>query len=99
MILSSTIPPGDITQVPIDFISSLSIGETIVSSSVVISVYSGGEGIPSLTAASSINGTEVVVTFSEGTAGVIYKVVVGVTTSLSQTLSKRTYIAVIGDPL
>lgn len=85
-----------------DFISKLAAGETISGTPVVTcTVWSGVDASPSnvVSGTASVSGTKAVQTLTGGIAGVIYKLVCVVVTSLGQTLTLTGYLAVIGDPL
>lgn len=81
------------------FISQLAIGETISTQAVVATVYTGVDVTPSaiVSGSAAASGTDVTQTITAGVAGVIYKLVCTITTSLGQTLQLPGYLAVAPD--
>lgn len=79
-----------------DFISDLSVGETISGATVTATVWSGTDPSPSsiISGAASISGTQVSQKLTAGVAGNIYAVTCTATTSLSQTLVRSAYLVV-----
>jgi len=82
-----------------DFIADLAVSETISSATVTVTVYSGTDASPSSlkSGSATISGTSVYQTFTGGTAGVLYGIVVAATTSTSQVLTRVALLAIIPD--
>lgn len=80
--------------VPADFISRLAASETIVSAVATSSVYSGVDPVGLTLGTPELNNTIVLTKVSGGVAGVIYEIVVTVTTSQGQILELAGYYAV-----
>ena len=93
--------PGEVKKLVFDFISNLAVGETISTKSVAAYVWSGVDGTPGslISGSATASGTKVTQSVAGGIAGVIYKLVCTITTSLSQTLTLVGYLAVIEDPI
>ena len=79
-----------------DFISALAVGETLVTATVVATVYSGVDPAPAaiLSGAPTISGTTVLQSVTGGVVGCIYGLTCTVTTSLGQTVSSSGFFAV-----
>ena len=90
---------GDTASVTFDFTSRLGSGETISTSSVAASTYSGTDASPSaiISGSASASGAVVSQNITAGTAGVIYELLCTITTSAGQTLTMSAYLAVIPD--
>ena len=90
---------GETKNVPFDFISDLAIGETISTSVVTCSVYSGTDASPSsvISGSSSNSGTKVTQKITGGTLGVVYELLCTITTSAGQTLELVGILAVVPD--
>lgn len=87
---------GDILYIPLDFTSRLVLGETITSRGLSVSTYSGVDANPSaLLLGSSLSGNIVTAQITGGLIGVIYEVFCNVGTSLGQTVSQASYLAVV----
>ncbi len=82
-----------------DFGGSLGPSETILSAVATASVYSGTDLIPGnlISGSASWSGSQVSQNLAAGTLGVLYEVLVTVTTSLGQTLQLSSFIAVVPD--
>lgn len=98
----STQPPKLVGQTKIytwDFLSDLAVGETISTETVVMTVYSGTDAAPAamLSGAASASGSVVSQKLTAGVLGVIYEALCTITTSLGQTLSQCSFIAVVPD--
>lgn len=80
-----------------DFASLLAAGETISTTAVTASVYSGTDASPSsiLSGSPSSSGTVLTQAVTAGTLGVIYQVIAQITTSASQTLQLASLIAIV----
>ena len=95
------LPPkliGETRTYQVDFASLLAAGETISSvATTVASVYSGTDASPSaiLSGSASNSGSVVSQKITAGTLGVIYQILLQVTTSTSQILQIVGLIAVI----
>ena len=75
-----------------DFISRLGVSQSISTATMTVTVYSGNESSPSLTAGSgSISGTKVTSILSGGLLGATYNVQCAITTSLGQTLDIQAF--------
>lgn len=87
---------GESSHAVFDFISRLGVSETISTASVVATVYSGVDALPSavVSGAAAISGTQVTQLLTAGVAGTIYQLVCTITTSLGQTLSIPAFLAV-----
>lgn len=80
---------GEVMSLEFDFTSQLATGETISTAVIDASVYTGGEVVPSLVAATpTISGSVVTSLVSGGLLGTIYGVTCQITTSLGQTLQQ-----------
>lgn len=90
---------GETTNIVFDFLSQLAIGETISTKVVAATVYSGTDATPSnvINGAAASSGSQVTQSITAGTAGVIYKLLCTITTSLSKTLQLSTFLAVVPD--
>lgn len=90
---------GETTNLVFDFASRLAAAETISTQSVAASVYSGTDASPSavVNGAATASGTQVTQSLTAGTAGVIYKLLCSITTSLGKTLQLSTFMAVVPD--
>jgi hypothetical protein len=90
---------GEDTYVPVDFISRLGIGETLISANVVSSVYTGTDPNAGdlVNGPALINGTVVEQLIDGGIVGVVYELLYTVGTSAGQTLQLAGYFAVIPD--
>lgn len=90
---------NEIKRYKLDFIGELSVGETIATAVAIFSVYSGGVEVPPVvpgpSATCTINGSIVSVLISGGTAGMLYFMVLRITTSAGQTLDKEGFLSVI----
>ena len=80
-----------------DFTSQLAVGETLVTPTVTVTVYSGVDASPlsMLSGSATVSGKQIRQLFTGGTAGVIYDLRCGVTTSAGQTLEQTAYLAVV----
>lgn len=87
------------TSSPFDFISSMSIGETIAQASCVASVYQGNDGAPLgvVVSATPQNVTQVAVLTTGGVLGCIYQLLCSVVTSLGQTLEQTALLVIVPD--
>ena len=90
---------GETVKMVFDFTSRLAAAETISTQNVAASVYSGTDASPSavVSGAATASGAQVTQTLTGGVAGVIYKLVATITTSLSKTLQLSTFMAVVPD--
>lgn len=81
------------------FLSQLGVSETISTAVVTATVYSGTDSSPSsvISGSASISGSNVNQLITAGVEGVIYLLECLITTSLGQTLSITTFLAVISD--
>lgn len=82
-----------------DFTSVMSAAETISSAVATASVYSGTDLIPGnlISGSASISGQKILQNLAAGTLGVLYEVLVTITTSLGQTLQLSSFLAVVPD--
>lgn len=87
---------GESSKAVFDFISRLAVTETILTASVVATVYSGVDALPSsiISGAATISGTKVTQLLTAGVAGTIYQLICTITTSAGQTLSLPAFLAV-----
>jgi len=85
----------------VDFLSLLQQGETISTQVCTASVFSGVDASPSsiISGAASVNGTKVYQKVTGGVNGAIYLLKYTITTSLGNTLSIFSYLAVVDNPL
>jgi hypothetical protein len=90
---------GETCNMPFDFVADLGTAETLISSSVTASVYTGVDASPSavLQGSSSISGTQVNQLCTAGVVGTLYKILAQATTSLGQVLEISMYLAVMPD--
>lgn len=90
---------GETVGYPVDFISSLAVGETITSSLVTASVYTGIDPNPSaiVLGSTTTSGTIVNQGITAGVMGTIYELLYKVVTSLSQTIEISAFLAVVPD--
>ena len=93
------LPPkatGETVREEFDFLSLLSVGETLSSASCAASVYSGVDASPSaiISGVSTISGTKVRQFIIGGTVGVTYLIVCTVLTSLSEVLQISAHLVV-----
>jgi hypothetical protein len=90
---------GEDVLIPMDFISRLGVGETIIGASAAISVYSGTDPNVGtmLQGSPSVIQTVVEQFVSNGVIGVIYELLYTVNTSANQRLSLSGYFAVEPD--
>lgn len=99
--MSSTILPvkrqGDTRTEQFDFLSDLAVGETISTQVVACSVYSGIDATPSavISGVASASGSIVSQKVTGGVIGVIYQLLVTITTSLGQTLTQNAFLTII----
>lgn len=89
----------DTKKVPFDFLSSLAVGETLLTAATTASVYSGTDITPSalISGVAVIGGSTVTQMITGGTVGCIYELDCRATTSLGQVLHITAYLAVIPD--
>jgi len=82
-----------------DFLSDLAAGETLAGATVAISVYSGNDPAPNdlLLGSASVSGSIATQKLTGGVLGVLYEALCTVTTSLGQTLTQASFIAIIPD--
>ena len=87
---------GETAGYVFDFVSRLGASETISSSSVAVTVYSGVDATPSamLSGTTSNAGTQVTQNLKGGVAGVVYQVMCTIVTSAGQTLQLFGLLAV-----
>lgn len=92
-------PPTDTKYLYFDFTDDLAAAETISTQVVTATVYSGTDANPSaiISGSASASGAEVSQKVTGGTAGVVYTLLCTVTTSLSQTLTRAAYLAVMSE--
>lgn len=96
----STKPPADARRLTFEFAQDLNPGETLVTVTPVVTVWSGADPTPAaLITASAPSGTQVIATASGGVDGTIYSIVMTVLTSLSQSLSRTGHLLVSSDSL
>jgi hypothetical protein len=90
---------GESLFVPMDFISRLQIGETIISAKVTCTLYSGVDPNPALMVLgpASVVGTVVEQEIGNGVLGNVYELLFTIITSLGQTLELSGYFAVEPD--
>lgn len=90
---------GEDLDVPVDFISRLAVGETILTATVTASVYSGVDSDPQamVNGPATINGTVVVQPISGGVLGTTYELLYSVVTSKGQQLELAGYLTVEPD--
>ena len=81
-----------------DFAGKLASGVTISSAAASQAVYSGASGTLTL-GSTSISGSQVTLSISGGTAGVIYQVTVAATLSSGEIHRMTTLLAVLPDTL
>ncbi len=96
---SIDLPPkaaGEIVREEFDFLSLLSVGETLSSATCTVTVYSGVDASPSslLSGIAVISGTKVRQLVQGGEVGVTYALVCEALTSLSETLQLSAYLVV-----
>jgi hypothetical protein len=86
--------PGSVT---FSVAADLEVGETISSSSVAATVYSGTDSTPSaiISGATSVTGGQVTQLIVNGVEGVTYLLTCTVLTSLGQTLTREGYLVII----
>lgn len=84
-------------SVGVDFLSRLSLGETLSTCAAAANVFVGSDPTPStiLSGMPSISGTTVTQKVTGGVAGVIYKIAYSVRTSLNNILVDEIKIAII----
>ena len=85
---------------PFDFAPSMAAGETILTQTVVSTVYQGTDPTPGsvISGAATVQTvTQVQQLFTAGVLGTIYELLCSVTTSLGQTLAQAAYLAIIPD--
>ena len=82
-----------------DFTLELALGETISTQVVTAIVYSGTDPTPAslINGSATASGSIVSQSIQAGLVGVLYELLCTITTSLSQTLVKPGYLAVIPD--
>jgi hypothetical protein len=90
---------GEDLIVPMDFISRLAVGETIVTAVAACSVYSGTDPAPQdmLNGAPTVVSTVVEQTIIGGVVGTVYELLYTITTTQGQTLELSGYFAVVPD--
>lgn len=88
---------NEIGFVVFDFISALAAGETISTKVVTASVYSGTDASPSsiISGSATSGGAIVSQKVTGGVAGTLYELLCTITTSLGQTLTMSSFLAVI----
>lgn len=94
-IVEFPVAPGDIIQLPFDFISKLQAGETITSvTAVQVSVYSGADPSPSsiLSGSATISRSIVYQGFTGGVVGNTYSLICTVATSLGRSVQLSSYV-------
>lgn len=101
MISFSPKAPTETAAYVFDFVSSLATGETISTATCTASVFSGLDATPSgiISGVASISGTKATQKLTGGVNGTIYKVMMTITTSTSNTLVLSGYVAVTTNPL
>lgn len=90
---------GETKTETFDFTSSLAIGETISTQSVVASTYSGTDASPSsiISGSASSSGAIVSQKVTGGVLGVMYELLCTITTSAGQTLQQSGFLAIVPD--
>ena len=90
---------GENIIVPVDFISRLAVGETILQAVVTCTVYSGTDPNPQnmIVGPATVAGTVVEQQVNQGVLGVVYELLFTVITSLNQQLELAGYFAVEPD--
>jgi len=90
-------PSGETKKLVFDFASSLAVGETISSASVVATTYSGTDSSPSsiISGSDTTSGSQVTQAVTAGTVGVTYLLTCTAITSASQTLQLAGYLVVL----
>lgn len=93
---SSKIDSADLF-LPFDFLSQLSIGETISGATVTATLFSGTDASPSaiISGAASVSGPIVTQKVIDGVVGVVYLLTCTITTSLAATKIIQGYLAVV----
>lgn len=88
--------PSETTNVAFDFTSSMAAAETISTSTVAASTYSGTDANPSLiiNGSASSSGQVVTQSLTAGTAGVTYLLTCTITTSAGQVLQLSGFLTV-----
>lgn len=81
---------------PFDFSSFLGAGETISTAVATAAVWSGTDAAPSgvINGVASISGTVATQSLTAGVAGVIYAIIMTITTNLAQTLQISGFLTV-----
>lgn len=87
---------GETVSRVFDFLSRLSVGETISTAVVTAAVHSGVDASPSglLSGSASISGSQVTQKLTAGTVGVTYLLLCTITTSASKTLQLSAFQSV-----
>lgn len=90
---------GETVIIPFDFISKLSVNETIISAVCFASVYTGIDPSPSsmIAGTATIQGTIINQLIAGGVLGTIYDLLCRITTSLGQVIELTAFLAVIPD--
>lgn len=90
-------PPTDTKVLTFDFTSGLAVGETISTKTVTATVWSGTDASPSniVNGAATASGAVVSQSITAGVLGVVYTLLCTITTSLSQTLTRAAYLAIV----
>ena len=99
--MKADFPPklsGETKSFVFDFTSSLAIGETVSSASVVATVWSGNDPTPSgiVSGAASVSSPQVTQTITAGVVGTIYQLICSAVTSAGQTLLGYGLMTVLG---
>jgi hypothetical protein len=85
------------TSVSFSFGIDLAVGETLSTASVTAATYTGTDAAPSalISGSAVISGEKVTQLIVDGVEGVVYLLVCVVTTSLSETLTRTGYLAIV----
>lgn len=90
---------GETVVVPCDFLSRLSLGETITSASCTCVVYAGVDPSPAnvISGTATVSGSIVNQLITGGVLGVIYELLFRAVTSLGQVLELSAYLTIVPD--
>jgi len=90
---------GETVIMPFDFVSKLSLGETILAGTCTCIVYTGTDSNPAsvIGGTATISGTVVNQLVTGGVLGTIYELLARATTSLGQVILISAYLAVVPD--
>jgi hypothetical protein len=90
---------SEIITYPFDFISSLDVGESLLTATASMTVYSGTDLAPfnMLLSSATIKGTAVLQTIGNGVLGVIYEPLITVTTNYGNTIEISGYLIITPD--